>query len=181
MSFARALALKLCSAISVVIATLLAIMTLVMCGLVITRYGFSFSPRWSEEVARYAMVWCGMLGASVLTLFDDHIALSYITSKLGPNGRRIQTTLTRLLIIGASAVLVYTSWKFTVSQLRVQAPGSHISMAIPTASILVAAVLGMLFQILRLAQDLFQGSQAAADMDAHQAIIMDTTFKFLQE
>lgn len=32
---------------------------------VIARYGFSSPPQWTEEIARYAMVWASLLGATV--------------------------------------------------------------------------------------------------------------------
>ncbi|RVV97431.1 TRAP transporter small permease subunit [Mesobaculum littorinae] len=32
---------------------------------VVARYGFSAPPAWTEEAARYAMVWVGLLGAAV--------------------------------------------------------------------------------------------------------------------
>ncbi|GAA4224101.1 TRAP-type C4-dicarboxylate transport system permease small subunit [Sagittula marina] len=32
---------------------------------VVARYGFSAPPAWTEEAARYAMVWVGLLGASI--------------------------------------------------------------------------------------------------------------------
>lgn len=32
---------------------------------IVARYGFSSPPQWTEEAARYAMIWMGLLGASV--------------------------------------------------------------------------------------------------------------------
>lgn len=32
---------------------------------VVARYGFAAPPAWTEEAARYAMVWVGLLGASI--------------------------------------------------------------------------------------------------------------------
>jgi len=32
---------------------------------VIARYGFSSPPTWTEDVARYMMVWTGLLGATL--------------------------------------------------------------------------------------------------------------------
>ncbi|MFV0383308.1 TRAP transporter small permease [Paracoccus sp. (in: a-proteobacteria)] len=36
-----------------------------ICLQVLARYGFSSPPAWTEEAARFAMVWVGLLGASV--------------------------------------------------------------------------------------------------------------------
>ena len=181
MGYARALALRLCALISVINALLLLMMTVVMFSLVITRYFFSYSPPWSEEVTNYSMVWMGMLGGAVLTLFDDHISLSFLSSLLGPRGKRIHAIVMRLLVIGVSLVLVYTAWKFTMSMVGIRAPGSRLPMWLPVSSILVSAVLSVLFQWLRLFQDLFLGSAVTSEMDERQADFMDSSFKLAEE
>lgn len=43
----------------------LAVMVLTIALQVVARYGFAAPPAWTEELARYAMVWVGLLGASV--------------------------------------------------------------------------------------------------------------------
>lgn len=43
----------------------LIVMVALICLQVLARYGFSAPPAWTEEAARYAMVWVGLLGASV--------------------------------------------------------------------------------------------------------------------
>ncbi|WP_460274440.1 TRAP transporter small permease [Celeribacter sp. ULVN23_4] len=39
-------------------------MVVLICLQVVARYGFASPPAWTEELARYAMVWVGLLGAS---------------------------------------------------------------------------------------------------------------------
>jgi TRAP-type C4-dicarboxylate transport system permease small subunit len=48
----------------VAIATLL-MMFLTMLVQILARYGFNSPPTWTEEVARYLMVWTGLLGATM--------------------------------------------------------------------------------------------------------------------
>ncbi|SUB02112.1 TRAP-type C4-dicarboxylate transport system, small permease component [Pannonibacter phragmitetus] len=43
----------------------LLVMVAAICLQVVARYGFSSPPAWTEEAARYAMVWVGLLGATV--------------------------------------------------------------------------------------------------------------------
>lgn len=43
----------------------LIMMVALICLQVLARYGFSSPPAWTEEAARFAMVWVGLLGASV--------------------------------------------------------------------------------------------------------------------
>ncbi len=53
---------RLCMAASV---GFLIVMLVLVAIQVIARYGFSAPPQWTEEAARYAMVWAGLLGATV--------------------------------------------------------------------------------------------------------------------
>jgi len=59
----------------------LAVMLVSVLVQVVARYGFDAPPPWTEELARYAMIWAGMLGATmayyrradpVLFRFDTH-------------------------------------------------------------------------------------------------------------
>lgn len=43
----------------------LVVMVLTITLQVVARYGFAAPPAWTEEAARYAMVWVGLLGASI--------------------------------------------------------------------------------------------------------------------
>ncbi|QOL80820.1 TRAP transporter small permease [Pseudooceanicola spongiae] len=43
----------------------LVVMVLAISLQVVARYGFAAPPSWTEEAARYAMVWVGLLGASI--------------------------------------------------------------------------------------------------------------------
>ncbi len=42
----------------------LGVMLFAVCIQVVARYAFQSPPAWTEELARYAMVWCGLLGAT---------------------------------------------------------------------------------------------------------------------
>lgn len=45
---------------------------------VVARYGFASPPIWTEEAARYAMIWVGLLGATIAfkSRFDPALAAS---------------------------------------------------------------------------------------------------------
>ncbi|WP_276719218.1 TRAP transporter small permease [Pseudooceanicola nitratireducens] len=48
---------------------------------VVARYGFAAPPAWTEEAARYAMVWVGLLGAAISfkTGFDPRLVKLPVT------------------------------------------------------------------------------------------------------
>ena len=144
----------LCRITTILLGLFMAGMTATMVSLVITRYAFSYSPSWSEEVTRYLMVWMVMLGGAVLVLFDDHITLYMFVEKLNARWRLVQTIIVRLIVTSASAVTAWTGWDFAQSMWVVTAPGTQWPMAIPTFAIPVSFALIVAFSILLLFRDL---------------------------
>jgi TRAP-type transport system small permease protein len=49
----------------VVAGSALIVLLLVVLIQVVARYGFDSPPVWTEELARYAMIWAGLLGATI--------------------------------------------------------------------------------------------------------------------
>ncbi len=45
--------------------TALAVLVLAVLLQVVARYAFASPPSWTEELARYAMIWAGLLGATI--------------------------------------------------------------------------------------------------------------------
>jgi TRAP-type C4-dicarboxylate transport system permease small subunit len=71
----------------------LLIMVAAICLQVVARYGFSSPPAWTEEAARYAMVWVGLLGATVA-----------FKAKFDPALMKVPAHLPRALQLAAGAV-----------------------------------------------------------------------------
>lgn len=62
----------------------LTMMVVIICLQVVARYGFSAPPPWTEEAARYSMVWVGLLGAAVSFKAGFDPALVKIPHTLSP-------------------------------------------------------------------------------------------------
>ena len=45
---------------------------------VITRYGFSYTPEWSEELARYLFVYVVFLGSALIMGESGHLAVEFL-------------------------------------------------------------------------------------------------------
>jgi TRAP-type C4-dicarboxylate transport system permease small subunit len=48
---------------------------------VILRYAFDSPLTWSEELARYLMIWCAFLGWVIASRHDSHLAMTYVIDK----------------------------------------------------------------------------------------------------
>ena len=48
---------------------------------VILRYAFDSPLTWSEELARYLMIWCAFLGWVIASRHDSHLAMTFVVDK----------------------------------------------------------------------------------------------------
>ncbi|WP_162265114.1 TRAP transporter small permease [Polycladidibacter stylochi] len=139
---------------SLILFTLMIAMVIIVNSVVVTRYAFSFSPSWTEEITRYAMVWMVMLGAAVIGLFEDHIGLYLLRSKISPRLYILLQNIIRLLSAAVAALIAWTGFKFAFSLANIFAPGSQISMMIPTLAVPVGATLLSVFSLVLVCNDL---------------------------
>ena len=84
-----------------VVVAFLAILVLVVLLQVFARYGLSSPPAWTEEAARYAMIWAGLLGATMS--FKRRFDPALFTG--GTGGSPVITRLSA--IVRSLAVLLY--------------------------------------------------------------------------
>ena len=73
-----------------------AVMTVIIILQVFLRYLFLFSLSWSEEVARYLMIWASFLGASLAVKYGFHIGVEFVVNMI-PERRKKWITLTAKL------------------------------------------------------------------------------------
>lgn len=76
------------------------VMVATICLQVVARYGFASPPAWTEEAARYAMVWVGLLGASISYKVGFDPKLATIPDSF-PHSLRLAAALLR----GSSVVI----------------------------------------------------------------------------
>lgn len=97
----------------VAVAGLGSAMVLVVIAQVFARYVFNHSLFWSEELARYLLVWLTMLGASVAYRRGLHPGIDIITVRMPPVAAGWARILTHLTAICFFGVLVYHGVAFT--------------------------------------------------------------------
>ncbi len=122
------------------------VMTVIIIMQVFMRYIFLFSLSWSEEVARYLMIWVSFLGASLALKYGFHIGVEFIINRI-PEGMRGWVNL--IAKIGILIFLIY----FTIGGFRLSwavrdqdSPALLFSMAYAY----IAAPVGGLFMIIQL-------------------------------
>lgn len=90
-----------------VLVALLALMTLDVLWGVFTRYALGSQADWSEELARFLLIWIGILGAAYAAGRRMHLAIDLLLPSLEPRGqRRLLAFINLLILVFALLVLV---------------------------------------------------------------------------
>lgn len=100
---------------------------------VVMRYVFNSPPAWSEEIARYALVWFVYLSGSYAIKYQRHVKFSVVVDLIGKKLPLVQRLISLMIFLIWLAFLVYM---FTLSNEMVRrqfitgqsAPGSQIPM-----------------------------------------------------
>jgi len=75
---------------------------------VATRYLLGHQASWSEELARFLLVWLSMLGGALAYIENSHLGVDALTRVLDPSARRIAILVSHTLIfLFGAAVMVY--------------------------------------------------------------------------
>jgi len=77
---------------------MMAFMTITIIIQVFLRYIFSYSLSWSEEVARYLMIWVAFLGGSLALKKGLHIGVELLVTRLHQGLKRWVLLFSQLLI-----------------------------------------------------------------------------------
>ena len=137
---------RVCNGIS---KTLLVVMSSAMALIIILqvflRYVVKASLPWSEELARYLMVWIGMMGASLAMSEGRHVGVTVFVDWARGAAKKILMAVALLLVLGF-LWLMLTQGIVLVSNIWLQrSPAMNLPMVIPYA----AVPLGALFMIIQ--------------------------------
>ena len=117
---------------------LMVLMTLDVLWGVLTRYAFGSQADWSEELARFLLIWIGILGAAYASGQKKHLAIDLLYPSLSEtNQRRITILINLLIVVFALTVLVIGGFRLMyITQVLGQ-----LSAALRVPMFLVYAVL----------------------------------------
>jgi len=119
-----------CAFLKFVIATLLAVMVVLVFGNVFLRYGFNSGITISEELSRWLMVWLTFLGAIVALREHQHLGVDTLVQALPAIGKRVCFVISYLLMLYADYLLLVGSWKQTIIGLGDRAPATGLSVGL---------------------------------------------------
>lgn len=151
----QALSRYLNRGVEVVLVGLGVTMAAVVATQVFARYALNDSLFWSEELARYLLVWLSFLGASSAYYRGVHPGVDILYGRLPPGARRAAAFATHLAALVLFGVMIVYGWQFAHFVRRQISPALHLPKWIPHAilplsgAILTVHALGFLLRDLR--------------------------------
>jgi TRAP-type C4-dicarboxylate transport system permease small subunit len=129
-----------------VICVLMAGMVVNVLWQVFTRFVLRDPSSFTEEAARYMMIWVGLLGSAYATGRKSHLALDLITSKFRGARKRASEMLIHSLVllfaltvlIGGGIRLVWIQLSLGQQSAALQLKLGYVYLAVPLAGIFIA-------------------------------------------
>jgi TRAP-type transport system small permease protein len=119
----------------------IAVMVGSMIWQVVGRYVFNRAPGWSEELARFLMLWVTMLGSAAALRSGGHLAVTAVVDRLGPRALAIVLAVRDTLMVGACGLLVWQGLGFAALNAEQESAALEIPMTVPYAALPVGAAL----------------------------------------
>jgi len=143
--------------LEVAVSSILVALVTVTFSQVVFRYLLQAPLAWSEELARFLLMWMASLSAAYAFKTRSHFALKFVVDRFNPSFQRAVATFVTLLVVTFLAVFAYQSLKFTIEVRNMAAPATQMSMAVPYSSALVGSVLMLYYVIVNWWQDMSVG------------------------
>lgn len=136
-------------------------MTLLILLQVFFRFVVYVPFPWSEECARYLMIWMGMLGSVIALQHGRHIGVTFFMDKLPRVPRKLASALTQTGMILFLGILCWQGILFSLFNADQVSAAMEISMLIPFGAIPVGAAMMILVILANLLHLFFPGGSGA--------------------
>ncbi|WP_196260117.1 TRAP transporter small permease [Pelagibacterium limicola] len=132
---------------------ILVAISVILVAQVFMRYVVNNPLVWAEELARYLLIWCTMIGTSLAVKESRHIVVDFAPVLFGPRSIGLFRMISMVGIICFSAVITYYSVPFVlrVQQMNQLSP----SLEIPMWCVYLALPVGAVASIIRALQQIY--------------------------
>jgi TRAP-type C4-dicarboxylate transport system permease small subunit len=127
------------------LAIILGIMVLNVLWQVFTRFFAATPSSFTDELARYLMIWLGILGAAYVTGKNEHVAIGFFAKKLNKTKRKLVNHFIRFSVLSFAVFgmligggrLVYITLKLQQYSPSLKIPLALVYIIIPLSGILI--------------------------------------------
>lgn len=140
-----------------ILAVLMAVMVVDVLWGVFTRYVMGAQSPWTEELARFLLIWIGILGAAFASGKRMHLAIDILPTALeGSRKRLLENGINVIILLFAVAVLLIGGSRlvFVTSKLGQVSTSLDLPLAVVYAIVPISGLFIVIYKLL----DLFQPS-----------------------
>lgn len=112
---------------------------------VFSRYVLQSASSYTEEIARFLLIWIGILGAAYASGQQDHLAINILPPKLDEKNRIKLRVFINILVIAFAILaliigggnLVYVNFELGQSSAALGIPLGYVYLVLPLSGILI--------------------------------------------
>lgn len=127
------------------LAALMGLMLIAVLWQVFTRYVMGSASTFTEELARFLLIWIGLFGAAYISGKKMHLAIDILPNRLTGQKKQALTIVINLIIIAFSVTaliiggiqLVYISYILGQTSAALQIPLAYVYVILPISGILI--------------------------------------------
>lgn len=141
--------------IEFVLIFIFAVLVLDVLWQVFGRYVLNQSFSFTEEFARFALIWLSILGAAYLSGKREHLSMDFLVRKLSPeNKRKRMQVIESIMFVFALVVMVVGGGNlvYTTLYLGQISPAMHISLGYVYAIVPISGLLIMYYAVYNIIQ-----------------------------
>ena len=127
--------------------TLVATITIVVCAGIFWRYFLNNSLAWTEETAKFLMVWMVFIGIPIALKTGAHAAIEALPNALPEKSRQTLYAFIYLFLIVLMTLLIQQGWLFAYNARSQETSTTQISMMFVFISMPIGGVLTLLVSL----------------------------------
>lgn len=109
---------------------------------VFTRFVLDAPLSWTEELARYLMVWMGFLGAGIGLKYGLHMSLGILSDRLKGKPKLVMHVLSHVLTLGIGVLICVYGYKIMLSgrerlSMALQFKMQYVFIVIPISGVII--------------------------------------------
>jgi TRAP-type C4-dicarboxylate transport system permease small subunit len=153
-------------AVGIVLAVMLAVMTVLITWQVFARFVVGDSLTFSEEVSRFLMIWLTLLGSAYAVRRGSLLAVELLPDLLHGTAWKVVKVSAHLLSLAFYVILITYGWQIASIVSYQKAPATGISMMWPMLALSVGGLLMLLNTLVVMIEELvpeIQGTEHAPE------------------
>jgi len=129
------------------LAILMFTMTITVLLGVIFRYFLKMPFPWSEELARYLMIWIGFLGSSIALRRGTHVGVKFFINVMPKKVSNYLILASKIIIIVFLLFIIRYGLSMAMNNIEQVSPVMQLSMFIPYFAIPFSGILMLIYMV----------------------------------